>query len=163
MKIVINQNLINLQPLFYKNINIIRVMGNLMSNSNNYSEIDVQNTLLRNQNNELKKQLSHLKNIIEKDQIEINKLKNIIDTKKENNKKEELDQFYKNLDSSIDKYVNEMLKDEEINSVIPDYIEKKIYKNVFTLILKLMRNVTDSTKINFLDQELSLTLKSKKD
>ena len=138
-------------------------MGNLMSNSNNYSEIDVQNTLLRNQNNELKKQLSHLKNIIEKDQIEINKLKNIIDTKKENNKKEELDQFYKNLDSSIDKYVNEMLKDEEINSVIPDYIEKKIYKNVFTLILKLMRNVTDSTKINFLDQELSLTLKSKKD
>ena len=74
-------------------------MGNLMSNSNNYSEIDVQNTLLRNQNNELKKQLNHLKNIIEKDQIEINKLKNIIDTKKENNKKEELDQFYKNLDS----------------------------------------------------------------
>ena len=138
-------------------------MGNLMSNSNNYSEIDVQNTLLRNQNNELKKQLSHLKNIIEKDQIEINKLKNIIDTKKENNKKEELDQFYKNLDSSIDKYVSEMLKDEEINSVIPDYIEKKIYKNVFTLILKLMRNVTDSTKINFLDQELSLTLNSKKD
>lgn len=138
-------------------------MGNLMSNSNNYSEIDVQNTLLRNQNNELKKQLNHLKNIIEKDQIEINKLKNIIDTKKENNKKEELDQFYKNLDSSIDKYVSEMLKDEEINSVIPDYIEKKIYKNVFTLILKLMRNVTDSTKINFLDQELSLTLKSKKD
>lgn len=56
-----------------------------------------------------------------------------------------------------------MLKDEEINSVIPDYIEKKIYKNVFTLILKLMRNVTDSTKINFLDQELSLTLNSKKD
>ena len=104
-------------------------MGNLMSNSNNYSEIDVQNTLLRNQNNELKKQLSHLKNIIEKDQIEINKLKNIIDTKKENNKKEELDQFYKNLDSSIDKYVSEMLKDEEINSVIPDYIEKKKYKN----------------------------------
>tara|TARA_E500000178_G_C16980509_1_gene735533 strand:- start:670 stop:1086 length:417 start_codon:yes stop_codon:yes gene_type:complete len=138
-------------------------MGNLMSNSNNYSEIDVQNTLLRNQNNELKKQLNHLKNIIEKDQIEINKLKNIIDTKKENNKKEELDQFYKNLDSSIDKYVSEMLKDEEINSVIPDYIEKKIYKNVFTLILKLMRNVTDSTKINFLDQELSLTLNSKKD
>lgn len=138
-------------------------MGNLMSNSNNYSEIDVQNTLLRNQNNELKKQLNHLKNIIEKDQLEINKLKNIIDTKKENNKKEELDQFYKNLDSSIDKYVSEMLKDEEINSVIPDYIEKKIYKNVFTLILKLMRNVTDSTKINFLDQELSLTLNSKKD
>ena len=141
-------------------MNIIRVMGNLMSDNNNHHEIDVQNNLLRNQNNELKKQLEYLKNIIDNDQKEINKLKTIINNKKENNKKEELDQFYKNLDSSIDKYVSEMLKDEEINSVIPDYIEKKIYKNVFTLILKLMRNVTDSTKINFLDQELSLTLKS---
>ena len=138
-------------------------MGNLMSNNNNHQEINNQNTLLKNQNDELIKQLEYLKNTIENDQKEIDELKNIINIKRENNKKEELEQFYKNLDSSIDKYVSEMLKDEEINSVIPDYIEKKIYKNVFTLILKLMRNVTDSTKINFLDQELSLTLKSKKD
>ena len=70
--------------------------------------------------------------------------------------------FLLNLDSSIDKYVNEMLKDDEINSVIPDYIEKKIYKNVFTLVLKLVRNITDSTSIKFLDQELKITLDSKK-
>ena len=137
-------------------------MGNLMSNNNNHQEINNQNTLLKNQNDELIKQLEYLKNTIENDQKEIDELKNIINIKRENNKKEELEQFYKNLDSSIDKYVSEMLKDEEINSVIPDYIEKKIYKNVFTLILKLMRNVTDSTKINFLDQELSLTLNSNK-
>ena len=55
-----------------------------------------------------------------------------------------------------------MLKDDEINSVIPDYIEKKIYKNVFTLVLKLVRNITDSTSIKFLDQELKITLDSKK-
>ena len=40
--------------------------------------------------------------------------------------KKELEEFYKNLDKSVDKYVNEMLKDEEINSVLPDYIEKII-------------------------------------
>ena len=57
---------------------------------------------------------------------------------------------------------DEMLKDEEINSVIPDYIEKKIYKNVFTLVLKLVRNITDSTSITFLDQELTITLDPKK-
>lgn len=137
-------------------------MGNLMSNNNNHQEINNQNTLLKNQNDELIKQLEYLKNTIENDQKEIDELKNIINIKRENNKKEELEQFYKNLDSSIDKYVSEMLKDEEINSVIPDYIERKIYKNIFTLILKLFRNVTDSTKINFLDQELSLTLNSNK-
>ena len=47
-----------------------------------------------------------------------------------------------------------MLEDDEINSVIPDYIEK-IYKNVFTLVLKLMKNFTDSD-ISFLIRKLHL-------
>ena len=29
-------------------------------------------------------------------------------------------EFYNNLDKSVDKYVNEMLKDDEINSLIPE-------------------------------------------
>ena len=76
-------------------------------------------------------------------------------------KKKELEEFYNNLDKSVDKYVNEMLKDDEINSLIPDYIEKKIYKNVFKLVFKIMRNATDSTKISFMDQEITLNFSPK--
>ena len=35
-------------------------------------------------------------------------------------------------------------------------IEKKIYKNVFMLMFKLMKKTTDSTKISFMNQEISL-------
>ena len=137
-------------------------MGAAFSNTNDGSELYVQNTLLRNQNQELKKQIKNLKEIIDRDKDHIAIMRKEMEQEEEENRKEKLDIFYKNLDESIDKYVNEMLKDEEINSVIPDYIEKKIYKNVFTLVLKLVRNITDSTKISFLDQEISLKLDSKK-
>ena len=65
------------------------------------------------------------------------------------------------LNQSIDNYVNEMLQDEEINSAIPDFIEKKIYKNVFKLIIKVMKSFTQSTKMSFLGQEISIKIDPK--
>ena len=135
-------------------------MGNFISHSND-SDINIQNQLLKKQNIELQKQVSSLRQIIEKDRTNLELIKKELLQKEEKSKKEKLERFYKNLDSSVDKYVNEMLKDEEINSVIPDYIEKKIYKNVFKIVLKLVRNITDSTSISFLDQELTFTLNQK--
>ena len=135
-------------------------MGNFISHSND-SDINIQNQLLKKQNIELQKQVSSLRQIIEKDRTNLELIKKELLQKEEKSKKEKLERFYKNLDSSVDKYVDEMLKDEEINSVIPDYIEKKIYKNVFKIVLKLVRNITDSTSISFLDQELTFTLNQK--
>lgn len=137
-------------------------MGTIFSHGKTDSEVYVQNTLLRSQNQELKKQIKSLKEIIDRDKNNLAIAKKEILEQEEKDKKDKLEDFYQNLDKSIDRYVNEMLKDEEINSVIPDYIEKKIYKNVFTLVLKLVRNITDNTSINFLDQEIKLTLDSKK-
>lgn len=137
-------------------------MGIVQSHGKTDSEIYNQNELLRSQNQELKKQIKSLKEIIDKDKNNLAIAKKELEEQEKKDKKEKLEEFYNNLDSSIDKYVNEMLKDDEINSVIPDYIEKKIYKNVFTLVLKLVRNITDSTSIKFLDQELKITLDSKK-
>ena len=90
-----------------------------------------------------------------------NNFRRILEDKAEANNEKQLNQFYKNLNTSIEGYVDEMLEDDEINSVIPDYIEKKIYKNVFTLVLKLMKNFTDSASISFLDQEITFNLRSK--
>jgi len=137
-------------------------MGSIMSHSTNDSELHTQNILIRSQNQELEKQIKSLKEIIDKDKHNLAMVRKELEKDEEETRKAKLEEFYKNLDSSIDKYVNEMLKDEEINSVIPDYIEKKIYKNVFTLVLKLVRNITDSTSISFLDQELKITLDSRK-
>ena len=137
-------------------------MGITQSHGKIDSEIHNQNELLRSQNQELKKQIKSLKEIIDRDKNNLAIAKKELEEQEKTDKKEKLEEFYNNLDSSIDKYVNEMLKDDEINSVIPDYIEKKLYKNVFTLVLKLVRNITDSTTIKFLDQELKITLDSKK-
>ncbi len=115
-------------------------MGNIFTQLNNDSE------------NQLKKEIK----ILRQELRELKQNNNAL------SKEERMKQFYQELDDSIDKYVNEMLKDEEINSVIPDYIEKRIYKNVFTLVLKLFKNVTDSTKISILDQEITINLNPKK-
>ena len=119
-------------------------MGNIFKKE---SEVYKENQLLKLQIEDLKKQNNNFRRILE--------------DKAEANNEKQLDQFYKNLNTSIEGYVDEMLEDDEINSVIPDYIEKKIYKNVFTLVLKLMKNFTDSASISFLDQEITFNLRSK--
>lgn len=119
-------------------------MGNIFKKE---SEVYKENQLLKLQIEDLKKQNNNFRRMLE--------------DKAEANNKKQLEQFYKNLNTSIEGYVDEMLEDDEINSVIPDYIEKKIYKNVFTLVLKLMKNFTDSASISFLDQEITFNLRSK--
>ena len=111
----------------------------------------VTNESLIEENNILKERILKLEN-------------KMVDYEKNKEKENiEVDRFYKNLENSVDDYVKEMLKDEEINSVIPDYIEKKIYKNVFMLMFKLMKKTTDSTKISFMNQEISLKFTPKID
>ena len=133
-------------------------MGNVF-----YKESDVykENLLLKSQMEDLRKQNDNLKRILETDKNNLAILKKEIKEKSEADHKKQLDLFYKNLNTSIENYVDEMLEDDEINSIIPDYVEKKIYKNVFTLVLKLMKNFTDSASISFLDQEITFNLRSK--
>ena len=122
-----------------------------------------QNNILRSEIEELKVKNDNLLKIIEKDKNNIAILRKELKEKAEEDQKKKMEKFYQNLNVSIDNYVDEMLQDEEINSMIPDYIEKKIYKNVFSLVLKLMKNFTESASISFLDQEITFNLKSKND
>ena len=63
------------------------------------------------------------------------------------------------LKNSIEKLVSEMLKNENVNSsYIPDYVEKKIYTNVFTLLIGMMKEVLEDTSINILNQKISFTM-----
>lgn len=66
---------------------------------------------LARENNLLKNRIIQLEN-------KINQLNIQMQQNNQESKKKELEEFYKNLDKSVDKYVNEMLKDDEINSVL---------------------------------------------
>ena len=133
-------------------------MGNMFDKE---TQVYQENMLLKSQIEDLKIKNENLKKILEKDQNNIAILKKELQEKAEEDQKKKMEKFYQNLNVSIDNYVDEMLQDEEINSIMPDYIEKKIYKNVFSLVLKLMKNFTESASISFLDQEITFNLKSK--
>ncbi len=89
-------------------------------------------------------------------EAENSKLKDAIN--KNNYKKIKLENFYSNLDKTIDNYVDEMLKDEEINSSIPDFIEKKMYKKVFKSGITIFKNITDNTKISFMNHNIKIDI-----
>lgn len=59
----------------------------------------------------------------------------------------------------VSKYVDEMLKDASINiEYFPDYIERKIYRNVFNLVLNLMDHVLETTELKLFGNELQITI-----
>lgn len=115
-------------------------MGNIMT---------INNPQLVNKINNLEKKLEIL-------QSENTKLKNAID--RNNSKEIKLENFYNNLDKTIDNYVDEMLEDEEINSSVPDFIEKKMYKKVFKSGIKIFKNITDNTKISFMNHNIKIEI-----
>ena len=97
-------------------------MGNMFDRENKVYD---QNNILRSEIEELKVKNDNLLKIIEKDKNNIAILRKELKEKAEEDQKKKMEKFYQNLNVSIDNYVDEMLQDEEINSMIPDYIEKK--------------------------------------
>lgn len=61
--------------------------------------------------------------------------------------------------SKINELVDEILKDENLNiKYLPDYVEKRIYRNVFTMVLGLMDHLVDTTSVNFFGHKLIFDL-----
>jgi hypothetical protein len=67
--------------------------------------------------------------------------------------------FERKMEESVKKLVDNMLENNSINSsLIPDYIERKIYENVFTIFIGLLKEVLENTNINLLNQNISLKI-----
>lgn len=87
---------------------------------------------------------------------EIKKLK-----KNSNITAESSDAFEKKLQSSITKFVDNILKNDNINSaLIPDYIERQIYTNVFTVFVSLLKEIIEDTNINIFNQTIKFKMES---
>jgi hypothetical protein len=74
-------------------------------------------------------------------------------------KNNNLDVIEDELKVSIKNLVNELMKNENINfALIPDYVEKKIYENVLTLGISLLKETLEKTKITILNQDITFNL-----
>ena len=59
----------------------------------------------------------------------------------------------------IRKYIKDMLEDDNANVAwLPDFVERKIYENVFTLILGLVETNIKETSIQILGHKIKLSL-----
>ena len=128
-------------------------MGNFITRScydlPNINSLQITIEGLVKENEELKKKIQSL-------EIE-NSDKNII--VKNNN----LDVIEDQLKVSVESLVNELMKNDNINSdLIPDFVEKKIYENVLTLVISLLKETLEKTKITILNQDITFNLEPSK-
>lgn len=117
---------------------------------------------LENDNRELKKQIDSLKNINnisqQKLDVLINKQSN---NEKINNKdKKKISDISK---KKIKDHVDKILENSDTNiSYLPDFVERKIYENIFGIVLNLLDDILETTSIKLIGHEISFDLKEDK-
>jgi hypothetical protein len=63
-------------------------------------------------------------------------------------------------DTAIEAFVAERLEDDDINNkFIPDFIEKRLYKNMMKFILQIVLVTVRKTKIELFGHEIAMTLR----
>jgi 2',3'-cyclic-nucleotide 2'-phosphodiesterase (5'-nucleotidase family) len=119
--------------------------------------------------------LKHEKVLIEKD-AELKEMKKEVDALKKINeelKREEVEQIRTRIKDSLDEdklsedqiklFVEELLKDQDVNiGVIPDWAERRIYENVFTMLIGLIRKTVDTSSVKFMGHEVGFEMRASK-
>ena len=126
--------------------NIIEIMQKYFGDQNNKCKIE---------NLELKKNIDLLKN-----QIKLLEKQGNIKYKSPEEKEEEIE---KDLKESVMKIVDNMLENDGINSsLLPDYIERKLYTNILIMIISLLKETLETTNVTLLNQKISLKVEPNK-
>lgn len=61
----------------------------------------------------------------------------------------------------IKKFVDELLLDKDINiGLLPDAIERALYENILTILMKLVQHSLDDLKISFMGHNLKISLEA---
>lgn len=118
------------------------------------------NKLLANKNKEMTEAIKQIDELTK----QINSLK-IINTKLEQklltkqNKELPKDKIQELSKEKINEFVEKLLADENVNiAYLPDFVERQIYKNIFSLLIGLMDNVVNSTNIKLLGHNITLNI-----
>lgn len=111
-----------------------------------------------NKENEILKKM--IKNLEKQNQELLLKIEEKREIQKEKECKNNLSESSINK-AIIRKYIKEMLEDENANiGWMPDFVEKKIYENVFTLLLGLLETNIEKTNLEILGHKIKLSLDS---
>jgi hypothetical protein len=63
----------------------------------------------------------------------------------------------------IEEFVDSLLKDETVNiGWLPDVVERQLYRNVFTLLIKTLGDFVDDSQITFIGHKISFLLEAQK-
>jgi len=59
----------------------------------------------------------------------------------------------------INEFVDELLKDENINiKYLPDYVEKQLYRNIFTIAVGVLDKILNTTELNMIGHQIKLSI-----
>jgi hypothetical protein len=115
------------------------------------SEKNTQILNLQTKVDELTKQMGSLKNM-----NGILEAKLLHEASKDPLEQKKIQQLSKD---KINEFVTELLSDQSINSnYLPDFVEKKIYKNVFNLLIGLLDKSLSTTSIKFLGHTMTFSV-----
>jgi hypothetical protein len=109
-----------------------------------FDKLEEEVMYLRKENKELEKKIYDMSE---------NKIKKSIGIETQPKLFGELSKAY--IDSEIDK----ILANNDVNvSIIPDYYEKKIYRNIFNMLFGLLESVTQTSEIKFLHHKITFSI-----
>lgn len=59
----------------------------------------------------------------------------------------------------VDEFVEELLQDSQVNCyLIPDAVERMLYRNMFSLVIKVLEDVVKNTSVGFAGHEIRLSV-----
>lgn len=110
---------------------------------------------------ELQRQITSLKKINDDLQKEINDKPLILSTNPDTARSLDLKEISK---VKINQLVDEILSDNDLNiKYLPDWVEKRIYRNVLRMVIGLADHMVDTTSVNFLGHKLIFDLVPQQD
>ena len=129
----------------------------LMGNTQTSSKLDSFIESFEKRNNDSDKSLASLQKVNNQLLKENKRLLEEINQLKEGHYRESNNSKISR--SNVREYVNKMLENDDANiDYLPDYVESKIYENVFVLILGLLQGTTDQTTIDVIGHKLRIQL-----
>ena len=94
---------------------------------------------------------------IEKEKKETEEIRKVEENEKV--EKKETKNISRISEEKIDEFVNEILKDQNINiNYFPDAVERKLYRNVLILVFSLLNKTVDSASIKVIGHEIKITI-----
>lgn len=117
--------------------------------------------------------LKHEKVLLQKDS-ELKELKKELKALKKLNEKlqrEEIEEIRTRVRDGLDEgklsedqikiFVDELLKDQDVNiSVLPDWAERRIYQNVFTILIGLLKKTVETSSLEFMGHKVGFEMRA---